>query len=335
MMKDRLSRPLRNLRISVTDRCNFRCYYCMPEEIFGHKYQFLTRDNILTFEEVARLGRIFVKLGVKNIRLTGGEPLLRQQLEVLVEMLSGVSGIEDMAITTNGYFLKQKCHALRAAGLQRLTVSLDTLDSDLFKKMAGKHLELNYVLDGIKKACDAGFAQIKINTVVQKGLNDHEILKLADFAKQNGFIIRFIEYMDVGTLNHWRVDEVVTAREIVNVISSNWPAEPIEKNHRSEVANRYRYLDGTGEFGTIASVSQPFCGECTRARLSADGKIYTCLFANQGNDIRDLMRSGVSDEQLLKTLRSIWLERTDRYSEERFHWRDAESEKVEMYQIGG
>jgi len=336
MIIDKLKRPVRDLRISVTDKCNFRCHYCMPEEIFGHKYEFLSKDKILTFEETTRLVKLFVQLGVHKIRITGGEPLLRQELEVLVKMLSNVSGIDDIALTTNGYFLKEKAKILKDAGLKRLTISLDTLDPGLFKKTVGRDLELHHVFSGIEQAAKLGFSPIKINTVLQRGVNDKEILKLADFAKNNSHIIRFIEYMDVGNLNGWRMDDVVTAQEIIDVISSRWAVEPIGKNYKGEVANRYRYLDGSGEFGIIASVTQPFCGDCTRARLSADGKIYTCLFASTGFDLMTLMRHGAPDSELFETLQSIWLERIDRYSEERLSFPDTQSErKVEMYQIGG
>ena len=336
MIKDKRNRPVRDLRISVTDKCNFRCHYCMPEEIFGHKYEFLSKDKILTFEETTRLVKLFVQLGVHKIRITGGEPLLRQELDVLVKMLSIVSGIDDIAFTTNGYFLKEKAKILRDAGLKRLTVSLDTLDPELFMKMAGRHLELHRVLEGIDHAAELEFFPIKINTVLQRDVNDQEILKLSAFAKNNGHIIRFIEYMDVGNLNGWRMDDVVSAQEIIEVISSKWSIEPIDKNYKGEVANRYRYLDGSGEFGIIASVTQPFCGDCTRARLSADGKIYTCLFANTGFDVMTPMRDGASEKELFEMLQSLWLERIDRYSEERLSSTDTSSErKVEMYQIGG
>ena len=336
MIIDKLKRPVRDLRISVTDKCNFRCHYCMPEEIFGHKYEFLSKDRILTFEETTRLVKLFVQLGVHKIRITGGEPLLRQELDVLVKMLSSIPGIDDIALTTNGYFLKEKAEPLRNTGLKRLTISLDTLDPQLFKKMAGGHLELHRVFAGIEKAVELGFSPIKINTVLQRGVNDKEILNLATFAKNNGHIIRFIEYMDVGNLNGWRMDDVVTAQEIIEVISSKWSIEPIDKNYKGEVANRYRYLDGSGEFGIIASVTQPFCGDCTRARLSADGKIYTCLFANTGFDVMTPMREGASENKLFEILQSLWLERRDRYSEERLSSTDTSSErKVEMYQIGG
>jgi cyclic pyranopterin phosphate synthase len=336
MMFDKFNRPLTDLRISVTDRCNFRCHYCMPSDIFGHDYVFLRKNEILTFEEITRVARVFAELGVSKIRLTGGEPLLRADLEVLVEMLSQISGIQDIALTTNGYYLQEKARALRQAGLRRVTVSLDTLRPNILKKLAGEHLELGCVLEGIAAAAEAGFAPVKLNAVIQKGVNDAEIVDLARFAKENGHILRFIEYMDVGNLNGWRMDQVVSAREILQAISSEMAVEPSDKNYRSEVANRYRYLDGSGEFGIISSVTQPFCGDCTRARLSADGRIYTCLFAHAGFDIKTSLRSGATDAELTKMITSIWEKRTDRYSEERTANTGTSSpRKVEMYQIGG
>lgn len=336
MIFDTFTRPLTDLRISVTDRCNFRCHYCMPSDIFGHDYVFLRKKEILTFEEIARLARIFSQLGVSKIRLTGGEPLLRADLEVLINKLAQTPGIKDIALTTNGYHLREKARLLREAGLQRLTISLDTLKPDVLKKIAGEHLELNRVLDGISAAMEAGFAPIKLNAVIQKGVNDSEILDLATFAKVNGHIMRFIEYMDVGTLNGWRMDQVVSAQEILRIISAEMSVEPAEKNYRSEVASRYRYVDGSGEFGIISSVTQPFCGDCTRARLSADGKIYTCLFAQHGFDVKTPLREGASDEALASLLIDLWQKRMDRYSEERTaNTGKPTPRKVEMYHIGG
>ncbi|MFQ6113445.1 MAG: GTP 3',8-cyclase MoaA [bacterium] len=336
MILDKLSRPVRSLRISVTDRCNFRCHYCMPADILGHEYVFLARDEILTFEEIVRIVKIFVQLGVTKVRLTGGEPLLRKDIEVLIEMLSENPDIKDLALTSNGYLLKQKARSLKEAGLKRLTVSLDTLNPEVFKKLAGPKVELEQVLDGVSTAAEAGFYPIKINAVIQKGVNEHEVLALAKFGKKHGYIMRFIEYMDVGNLNDWRMDQVVSAEEIVKTIAAEMPLEPMSKNYKSEVANRYRYLDGEGEIGVIASVTQPFCGDCTRARLSADGKIYTCLFASQGHDMKKLLREGASDNKLQQVLMSAWLKRTDRYSEERTCNTTVQSQrKVEMYQIGG
>ncbi len=336
MVIDQLTRPLKDLRISVTDRCNFRCSYCMPSDIFGHNYVFLHKDEILTFEEICRVAKIFVQTGISKIRLTGGEPLLRSNLEVLVEMLAQIPGVNEIALTTNGYLLQQTARALKQAGLTRVTISLDTLKPEVLKKSAGRHLELAKVLEGIEATVEAGFAPIKLNAVIQRGVNDDEMVDLARFARANGHIMRFIEFMDVGNLNSWRMEQVVPAKEMLDRISAVFPVEPIEKHSRSEVANRYRYLDDGGEFGIIASVTQPFCGDCTRARLSADGKIYTCLFASLGFDLKTPLRAGASDEELHALITSIWQKRTDRYSEERTAQTvERSSRKVEMYQIGG
>lgn len=320
----------------MTDRCNFRCTYCMPADIFGHAYEFIPRDEILSFEEIERITKIFVQLGVTKIRLTGGEPLLRKELEVLIKKLSQIVSITDLALTTNGYFLEEKVNDLKDAGLKRISVSIDSLNPELFKKISGRKLEFKKVLKGVKAAAHLGFHPIKINAVVQKGVNDHEILALAKFAKREGYIMRFIEYMDVGNLNAWKMDHVVPANEIVRIISAEMPIEPIERHHKGEVANRYRYLDGDGEFGIIASVTQPFCGNCTRARLSAEGKIYTCLFSGIGHDLKEPLRTGASDEELLRMIAKIWNYRMDRYSEERTSQTEMLTQKkVEMYQIGG
>ena len=336
LIEDALRRPLRDLRISVTDRCNFRCSYCMPADIFGHDYVFLARGEILNFEEIVRLARAFVKLGVRKIRLTGGEPLLRADLEVLIEMLNRIEGVEDLALTTNGFFLPEKAQALREAGLKRVTVSLDTLKPERLKKLAGQHLELSRVLAGIEQAVAAGFAPLKINAVVQRHFNEDEILDLLEFACAHGHIMRFIEYMDVGTLNGWNMEQVVPAREILQTISRRHRVEPISRNYRGEVAERYRLLDAEGEFGIIASVTQPFCGDCTRARLSADGKIYTCLFASQGHDLKTVLRAGATDAELERAIAAIWAPRRDRYSEERTaNTPKPATPKVEMYHIGG
>ncbi|MFQ5675171.1 MAG: GTP 3',8-cyclase MoaA, partial [bacterium] len=297
---------------------------------------FLARHQILSFEEITRLVRVFVQLGVRKVRITGGEPLLRHRLETLIGMLSGITKLEDIALTTNGYFLEKKAALLKQSGLDRLTISLDTLNPETFEKVAGKHLKLRYVLAGIEAAQEHGFATLKINAVVKKGINEKDILALADFGRRNALVVRFIEYMDVGTLNGWRMADVIAAREIISMISAKWPIEPMQKNYVGEVANRYRYLDGGGEVGIIASVTQPFCTDCTRARLSADGKFFTCLFANSGFNVLQLLRSGVSDKQLLDKVTSIWRGRTDRYSEERFTFTKLPVKKrVEMYQIGG
>ena len=337
LVKDKLGRPVRDLRISVTDRCNFRCPYCMPAEIYGERYQFLERSELLDFEEIARLAAIFAQLGVNKLRLTGGEPLVRNGLERLVGLLSGVDGIDDLTLTTNGYLLAQQAQALKDAGLQRITVSLDSLDEEVFKAMNGRNYGTERVLEGIAAAEKVGLSPIKINAVVQKGVNDHTVVDLARRFKGTGHIVRFIEYMDVGNLNGWKMDQVTPASEIVATINAEMPLEPVEANYVGEVANRYRYTDGSGEIGVIASVTQPFCGDCTRARLSTDGKLFTCLFASQGSDLRGPIRDGVSDDQLRDVIAGIWRLREDRYSELRTEFTALESapRKIEMYQIGG
>ena len=337
MIIDTLGRPLKDLRISVTDRCNFRCPYCMPAEIFGESYQFLPREDILTFEEIHRLARISVGLGVNKIRITGGEPLLRTQLPVLIGMLAAIPGLDDLTLTTNGYLLPQQAQRLKDAGLKRITVSLDTLDEEIFKVMNGRGLGVDRVLQGIEAADAAGLSPIKINAVVQKGVNDHTVVELARRFKGTGHIVRFIEYMDVGNRNGWKWDEVVPAAEVVERIDAEMPLEPADSNYRGEVANRYRYRDGSGEIGVIASVTQPFCADCTRARLSTDGKIYTCLFASRGVDLRDEMRAGATEDQLREILTRVWGLRADRYSEERTELAPLQNDrrKIEMYQIGG
>ena len=337
MIADKFGRPLRDLRISVTDRCNFRCTYCMPAEIFGESYQFLPKDEILTFEEITRLGRIFAELGVNKLRITGGEPLLRTDLHRLIAMLSEIAGVEDITLTTNGYLLAQQAQQLKDAGLQRVTVSLDTLDDEIFKQMNGRGFSAQRVLQGIEKAAEVGLAPIKINAVVQKGVNDHTVVGLARYFKGTGPIVRFIEYMDVGNRNGWKWDQVVPASEIIRLIDAEMPLEPLDPNYQGEVAMRYRYQDGPGEVGVIASVTQPFCGDCTRARLSTDGKIYTCLFASNGLSLRDHLRAGASDADLRDLISGIWSRRVDRYSEERTELAPLQNQrrKIEMYQIGG
>jgi cyclic pyranopterin phosphate synthase len=337
MIADKFGRPLRDLRISVTDRCNFRCTYCMPAEIFGESYQFLPKDEILTFEEIARLSYIFAGLGVNKLRITGGEPLLRNDLHRLIAMLTEIKGVDDITLTTNGYLLPQQAQQLKDAGLQRVTVSLDTLDDELFKQMNGRGFGTQRVLQGIEKAAEVGLAPIKINAVVQKGVNDHTVVDLARYFKGTGHIIRFIEYMDVGNRNGWKWDQVVPASEIIRRIGAEMPLEPLDPNYRGEVAMRYRYKDGEGEVGVIASVTQPFCGDCTRARLSTDGKIYTCLFASDGLSLRDHIRAGASNDALRDLITGIWSRRIDRYSEERTELAPLQNQrrKIEMYQIGG
>ncbi|MBI2911287.1 MAG: GTP 3',8-cyclase MoaA [Chloroflexi bacterium] len=332
---DRLSRPLRDLRISVTDRCNFRCVYCMPREIFGREYQFLARAELLTFEEIARLARLFVDHGVEKIRLTGGEPLVRSGIEQLIEQLAGIEGLRDLTLTTNGALLRKKARRLREAGLRRITVSLDSLDNDVFKAMNDVGFPVEAVLDGIAAAAQAGLWPIKVNMVVKRGVNDGDIVAMARHFKGTGIILRFIEFMDVGNSNGWRLDDVVPAAEIVQRIDAEMPLEPVPPNYPGEVANRFRYRDGGGEIGVIASVTQPFCGGCTRARLSADGTLYTCLFASSGSDFRAPLRDGKTDEEIGAYLRSVWRVREDRYSDLRFSNTPALQRKVEMSYIGG
>jgi cyclic pyranopterin phosphate synthase len=309
----------------------------MPAEIFGESYRFLPKNEILSFEEITRLARIFVELGVSKLRITGGEPLLRTDLHQLIAMLSEIDGAADITLTTNGYLLAQQAQRLKDAGLRRVTVSLDTLDDEIFKQMNGRGFGTQRVLEGIDKAAQVGLAPIKINAVVQKGVNDHTIVDLARHFKGTGHIVRFIEYMDVGNLNGWKWDQVASASEIIQRIDAQMPLEPLEPNYRGEVASRYRYQDGEGEIGVIASVTQPFCGTCTRARLSTDGKLYTCLFASDGLSLRDHIRAGASDADLCDLIARIWHQRVDRYSEERTELAPAQNQarKIEMYQIGG
>ena len=332
---DRFRRPLRDLRISVTDRCNFRCPYCMPAEIYGERYEFLPRDSLLTFEEITRLARVLVSLGVVKVRITGGEPLVRAEIDKLVAMLAEVPGVEDLTMTTNGYLLAQFAQKLADAGLQRITVSLDSLDDEVFRQMNGRNFGTERVLQGIEEAEQAGLKPIKINAVVQRGLNDHTIVDLAKFARDRGLIVRFIEYMDVGTLNGWNMDDVVPAEEILARIDGTMPLEPVEASYRGEVALRYRFRDGEGEVGVIASVTKPFCGDCTRLRLSPEGELITCLFAASGTDLRTPLRSGADDGELESIIRELWSVREDRYSEIRTMFTDEPRQKVEMYHIGG
>jgi GTP 3',8-cyclase len=331
---DSRSRPLRDLRISVTDRCNFRCTYCMPKEVFGRDFAFLRREQLLTFEELTRVGRGFANEGVSKVRLTGGEPLLRRDLEHLVAMLAEIKGITDIAMTTNGAALATKAQMLKDAGLTRVTVSLDALDDETFAAMNDVGFPVTRVLAGIEAAAAADLTPLKVDMVVKRGVNDGSIMEMAGHFRGSGHILRFIEYMDVGTSNGWRMDDVVPAAEILTSINRRWPIEPLAPNYPGEVATRYRYRDGTGEIGVIASVTRPFCGACTRARLSADGKLYTCLFSAAGHDLRALVRSGASDEQLTTRIRSIWGNRADRYSELR-EAQTAQRPKIEMSYIGG
>ena len=335
MIEDTFKRPFRDLRVSVTDRCNFRCRYCMPAEIYGERYEFLPREELLTFEEIARVVRVCVSLGAVKVRLTGGEPLVRRDLERLVAALAAVDGVDDLTLTTNAYLLPDKAAALKRAGLHRVSVSLDTLDDDIFREMNGRGFGVDKVLDGIAAAESAGFRPIKVNAVVQRGVNDHTIVDLARYFKERGHVMRFIEYMDVGNRNGWRMDHVVPADEIVARIDAEMPLAPAESNYRGEVALRYRYADGGGEMGVIASVTKPFCGDCTRLRLSPEGSIYTCLFSSKGVDLRGPLRDGADDDELRSLVTSTWNVREDRYSEIRASLTEPVTDKVEMYHIGG
>jgi len=334
---DKLGRPLHDLRISVMDRCNFRCPYCMPKEKFHENYRFLKSQDRLSFEEILRLSRLFAALGVRKLRLTGGEPLLRTNLADLVGDLTMIPGIEDIALTTNGVLLGQHAVDLHANGLRRVTVSLDTLDPEIFARMSGGFAALDQVLHGIDAAIAAGLTPVKINAVIERGVNDHTALDLVERFRGKPVIVRFIEFMDVGNRNAWRPEMVVPSRELVARILARWPMHPVAENYRGEVAQRWRFDDGAGEVGFISSVSQPFCGACSRARLSSEGKFYTCLFATQGLDLRAAMRAGASEVDLENLIRGRWLGRTDRYSELRDELRrtDPQPKKIEMYYIGG
>ncbi|MGE7860021.1 GTP 3',8-cyclase MoaA [Bacillus mobilis] len=332
---DKLQRPLKDLRISVTDRCNFRCRYCMPEEIFGPDYSFLSNDKILSFDEIERITRIFVSLGVRKLRITGGEPLLRRGLPQLIERLNKIDGVEDIGLTTNGSLLKKFAPDLYKAGLSRVTVSLDSLEEDRFFYLNGNRSKVQRVLEGIQAAAEVGM-KIKINMVVQKGKNEQDILQMAQYFKENKHILRFIEYMDVGNYNGWELKEVVSKQEIVDAIHQVMPLERIEANYAGEVATRYRYIGSGEEIGIISSVTDSFCSSCTRARISAEGKLYTCLFASKGNDLRELLRSGHTDEEITYIVRDIWNNREDRYSDERLsHTSKKRAPKIEMSHIGG
>jgi cyclic pyranopterin phosphate synthase len=329
---DRFQRPLRDLRISITDRCNFRCVYCMPKEVFGRDYQFLPRADLLTFEEIERLARAFAANGVRKLRITGGEPLVRRDVEGLIALLAGIDDL-DLTLTTNGALLAGKAQALRDAGLKRVTVSLDSLDDATFRAMNDVDFPVARVLEGIDAASAVGLP-VKVNVVLKRGLNDGDVLDLARHFRGTGHTLRFIEYMDVGHTNGWRMDDVVPAAEIVRTIDAAFPLEAVEPAYRGEVARRWRYVDGAGEIGVIASVTQPFCGDCTRARISADGKLYTCLFAVRGHDLRALVRSDADDARLVDAIASVWRVREDRYSELRSAATEP-LEKVEMSYIGG
>jgi GTP 3',8-cyclase len=334
---DRLGRPLHDLRISVMDRCNFRCPYCMPKEQYHEHYRFLKSQERLSFEEIVRLARLFASSGVRKLRLTGGEPLLRTNLADLVGDLSDVAGIDDIALTTNGVLLGQHAVDLHANGLRRVTVSLDTLDKEVFARMSGGYHALDQVLHGIDSAIAAGLTPVKVNAVIERGLNDHTALDLLERFRGSSVIVRFIEFMDVGNRNHWRPDLVVPSRELAARVHARWPIQPISQNYKGEVAQRWRFDDGAGEVGFISSVSQPFCGACSRARLSSEGKFYTCLFATQGLDLRAPLRAGAADADLLQMIRGVWNGRTDRYSELREELRriKPDAKKIEMNYIGG
>ncbi|WP_440603754.1 GTP 3',8-cyclase MoaA [Bacillus sp. GB_SG_008] len=332
---DKLHRPLKDLRISVTDRCNFRCRYCMPEEIFGPDYSFLSNDKILSFDEIERVTRIFVSLGVRKLRITGGEPLLRKNLPELIERLNKIDGVEDIGLTTNGSLLKKFAADLYKAGLSRVTVSLDSLEEERFAYLNGNRSKVKTVLGGIQAAAEVGM-KIKMNMVVQKGKNEQDIIQMAQYFKENKHILRFIEYMDVGNFNGWKLDEVISKQEILETIHKVMPLERIKANYPGEVATRYRYIDSDEEIGIISSVTDSFCSSCTRARISAEGKLYTCLFASKGNDLRELLRSGYTDEEITNVIRDIWNNRSDRYSDERLSNTNKKTlPKIEMSHIGG
>jgi cyclic pyranopterin phosphate synthase len=333
-LHDKLGRPLRDLRISVMDRCNFRCPYCMPKDKYHKDFQFLSADQRLSFEEIVRLARVFVGFGAHKLRITGGEPLLRANLPDLIAELDAIEGIDDIALTTNGILLAQHAAALKAAGLDRVTVSLDSIDPETFRQMSGGRGSHESVLEGIREAQLAGLDPIKVNAVVKRGMNDDNVYELLEHFRGSKVIVRLIEYMDVGTINHWQRGETVPASELVEQISARWPLEPAEQNYHGEVASRYIYKDGKGEVGFINSVTEPFCGACTRARLSSDGKLFTCLFASGGLDLLGPLRDGLADNEIADLIASVWTKRVDRYSELRARNGDA-GEKVEMYYIGG
>ncbi|NOR19212.1 MAG: GTP 3',8-cyclase MoaA [Xanthomonadales bacterium] len=333
-LQDQLQRQLRDLRISVMDRCNFRCPYCMPEDKYHKDFQFLNSDDRLSFSEIVRVARVFAGFGVRKLRITGGEPLLRANLPELIAELSALDTIDDVALTTNGILLAQHAAALKAAGLDRVTVSLDSLDDDVFRAMSGGRGSVSKVLEGIQEAELAGLHPVKVNSVVRRGINDSTVLELVEKFRGSGTIMRFIEYMDVGTINHWQPSDTVPARELVELINARWPISPAESNYFGEVASRYVFADGQGEIGFVTSVTEPFCGSCTRARISSDGNLYTCLFASAGTDLRTPLRAGASDAELADIVSAVWKQRDDRYSELRAR-NAAPADKVEMYYIGG
>jgi GTP 3',8-cyclase len=334
MVKDFFGRPLQDLRISVIDRCNFRCTYCMPAEIFGPDYAFLKDEFLLTFDEIERLAKLFVNIGVRKIRITGGEPLLRKDLAKLIARLVKIDGLIDIGLTTNAIHLTKQAKALKEAGLHRVNVSLDAIDDDIFKNINGRNINTKPVIKGIIAAKEAGL-EVKVNMVVKKGMNDHQVLPMAAYFKEQGITLRFIEFMDVGSTNGWNFDQVVTKRELIEMIHKVYPLEPAEAHYFGEVAKRYRYVGTNVEVGFITSVSESFCVSCTRARISADGKFYTCLFATEGLDVRELLRGNLSDEELLSVIQDVWMNRKDRYSDERTEESAKNRPKIEMSYIGG
>ncbi|MCI4058881.1 GTP 3',8-cyclase MoaA [Bacillus cereus] len=334
MVKDFFGRPLQDLRISVIDRCNFRCTYCMPAEIFGSDYAFLKDEFLLTFDEIERLAKLFVNIGVRKIRITGGEPLLRKDLTKLIARLVKIDGLIDIGLTTNAIHLTKQAKALKEAGLHRVNVSLDAIDDDIFKNINGRNINTKPVIKGIIAAKEAGL-EVKVNMVVKKGMNDHQVLPMAAYFKEQGITLRFIEFMDVGSTNGWNFDQVVTKRELIEMIHKMDPLEPAEAHYFGEVAKRYRYVGTNVEVGFITSVSESFCVSCTRARISADGKFYTCLFATEGLDVRELLRGNLSDEELLSVIQDVWMNRKDRYSDERTEESAKNRPKIEMSYIGG
>ncbi|PGU57269.1 GTP 3',8-cyclase MoaA [Bacillus cereus] len=334
MVKDFFGRPLQDLRISVIDRCNFRCTYCMPAEIFGPEYAFLKDEFLLTFDEIERLAKLFVSIGVRKIRLTGGEPLLRKDLTKLIARLVKIDGLIDIGLTTNAIHLTKQAKALKEAGLHRVNVSLDAIDDDIFKNINGRNINTKPVIKGIIAAKEVGL-EVKVNMVVKKGMNDHQVLPMAAYFKEQGITLRFIEFMDVGSTNGWNFDQVVTKRELIEMIHKVYPLEPAEAHYFGEVAKRYRYVGTNVEVGFITSVSESFCVSCTRARISADGKFYTCLFATEGLDVRELLRGNLSDEELLSVIQDVWMNRKDRYSDERTEESAKNRPKIEMSYIGG
>ena len=334
-MNDKFGRELKDLRISVTDRCNFRCRYCMPEELYGEAFEFLKKDKILSFEEILRLSKIFISLGVNKIRITGGEPLVRKNVVDLINSIHSINKNVDIAMTTNGYLLKKYAHELYESGLKRLTVSLDTLDDKIFKEMSGKNFKVSNVLEGIDEAVKVGFKNIKINSVIKKGVNESSIIDLVDYSRSKNHILRFIEYMDVGTLNSWDKKNVFSSKNIKEIISKKYKIKSIEKNYPSETSERYSFLDKKGEIGFISSITNPFCDNCTRARITADGKLVTCLFSNNGIDLKSLLRGRKTEQEITDEITKVWILRNDKYSLDRSNMKSEIKNKIEMFQTGG